>query len=229
VLTSLYEARVTRHEAQGELCADRADRLFRAHHSRLVGYVTRMCGKRAVAEDVVGEVWEIVCRNGVTVPDAEAFGWLTGVARHRLWRQYRIHSQEVPAESVGETTADLDRQRSPYVFHAELPTWLSDAVEALPPTQRSTMQMVADGIPTLAAASWLDKTSNAIRCARSAAVRRLRPQLAALMSAVSHGPMLTGGCLECGCMCGSGCGCGCGCCPYPHPLPALTAATRREG
>lgn len=160
----------------------RADRLFRMYHPRLVAYATRICGKRDIAEDVAGDVWEVVCRSGVVGGrmDEELFGWLAGIARHRLWATYRLHAREVPVETIGETRADVDQTPAPYTFHAQLPDYLAEAVASLPPAQRTVMETVADGIPTPAAASWLGKSVDAVRCNRRHAALRLRPQLAAL-------------------------------------------------
>lgn len=162
---------------------NRADRLFRMYHSRLLAYATRICGKRDVAEDVVGDVWEVVVRSGAATAvgaDEQLFGWLAGIARHRLWATYRLHAREIPVEVIGETRADVDQAPAPYVFHAQLPEYLAEAVASLPPAQRSAMETVADGIPAPAAASWLGKTADAVRCNRRHAALRLRPQLAAL-------------------------------------------------
>jgi RNA polymerase sigma-70 factor (ECF subfamily) len=69
-------------------CESQVEELFRKHASRVLAYAMRRGATRAEAEDVLAEVFVVVCRRLKDAP-SDALPWLLAVARRVLANQAR--------------------------------------------------------------------------------------------------------------------------------------------
>lgn len=77
--------------------------LFDRYHGRLLGYVHRLVGSSADAEDVVQDVWIAVVRKLPTLEQPSAFrAWLYRIAHNRAISQMRKTHREVPLDDMSE-------------------------------------------------------------------------------------------------------------------------------
>jgi RNA polymerase sigma-70 factor (ECF subfamily) len=79
------------------------DSLYRRHELRLWRYLERHLGERAVAEELMQEVWFTVAREAARYrPTAKFTTWLFTLAHHRLIDTVRARRGHVSLERLGE-------------------------------------------------------------------------------------------------------------------------------
>ncbi|MEV6683291.1 RNA polymerase sigma factor [Streptomyces erythrochromogenes] len=89
---------VTRLTAES---ADRLDRLFRLHNSRLVAFAATRARDYATAEDVVSECWvrAALSLHQLQATDEQAYGWLRAIIVRAAIDHYRLRrSSEAPTD-----------------------------------------------------------------------------------------------------------------------------------
>ena len=168
------------------------DTLYDRHNGALWRYVFRSAGDRAVTDDVVQDVWLRVMQNAANwQPRARFRTWLFTLAHHRLvdhWRAQRpqISLDADPSDADDAHSAPL-RERlaadSGFGPPRQLETRqqaqaLLAALDALPPLQRETFLLQAEG--GLSVQAIADATGVSAETAKS----RLRYARARLRSAL---------------------------------------------
>jgi RNA polymerase sigma-70 factor (ECF subfamily) len=117
--------------------ADAFAELLRPWHRRLSGYLARMCGDAAHADDLLQETLIRTWRGLRSYDDRKRFGsWLFTIAHHvtidHLRR--RARAPDEGADSYAEPTSAADPSRE--LMARELGRLLAEAVERLPERQR---------------------------------------------------------------------------------------------
>lgn len=85
--------------------------LYRAHGPQLFAFAYRLCGSRAIAEDVVQEAFvramtsRVAWCSGVERPDWRLFGFVRNVAREQRRRTHREHLVELLPEACSDDVA----------------------------------------------------------------------------------------------------------------------------
>ena len=169
--------RPSRREAM-ELRAERGsahfEKVFEAHHRRVLGYAVRRTASEQDAEDVVAETFAVAWRRLSDLPGGEAaFPWLLAVARRvaanqnrgagrrlRLWERLRAHRAPVSAASSEETPA-------------------GEALAQLSPDDQELLRLLAwDGLNQTEAGVALGISANAVAIRLHRARKRFAAALA---------------------------------------------------
>ena len=89
-----------RRYARGDASAFAA--LYRRHETRIWGYLQRNTGSRAIAEELMQEVWFAVAREaGRYQPSARFTTWLFTIARNRMIDAGRLGRRQVSLDALG--------------------------------------------------------------------------------------------------------------------------------
>jgi len=114
--------------------------LFERHHSKLFNFLTRMCGRREVGEDLVQEVFLRILKYRQSFRGEAAFTtWMYQMGRNvavdhfRKWKDNPGHD-EAPYEHT-----DGDRTPSEMLEHIETHDLLSLALSRLPAEKREVI------------------------------------------------------------------------------------------
>ena len=92
--------------------------LFEAEESPLLRYAFSLTGRRAIAEELVQDVFLLLHANWDSVENPQA--WLYRSVRNRAYNHHRDHRREVSADGVGDQEPD----------HQETPEALLQRMEA---------------------------------------------------------------------------------------------------
>ncbi len=143
------EALLARY-ARGEAAAFAA--LYRRHELRVWRYLERNVGSRAIAEELLQEVWFAVARDAPRyVPTARFTTWLFTIARNRMLDARRTHRPQVSLEVLGfEDQAVLGQLTTESGALSALVTRdqaaaLATALRQLPHEQRDAFLLQAEG------------------------------------------------------------------------------------
>jgi RNA polymerase sigma-70 factor (ECF subfamily) len=165
--------------AAGELAA--FDQLYERHELRLWRFVFRSAPTRAIAEELLQEVWFAVAREaGHYRPSARFTTWLFTIARNRVIDHARVKRAEISIdadrgeqpplrESLPDTTVRLPDAAAEASEQADA---IIGAVNQLPAEQREVFLLQADGelsLEEIAAVtgSSFETTKSRLRYARS--------------------------------------------------------------
>jgi RNA polymerase sigma-70 factor (ECF subfamily) len=122
------------------------DEVYRRYHARVYGFLVRLTGRRAVADDLAQETWLRVARHAGTIrDDVRLAPWIFAIARNLTLSQRRregVHAHAF-ADVAGETVDGLDVV-SPFdrLAAAELEDSLEAALASLAPSYREVLLLV---------------------------------------------------------------------------------------
>jgi RNA polymerase sigma factor (sigma-70 family) len=165
--------------AAGELAA--FDQLYERHELKLWRFVFRSAPTRAIAEELMQEVWFAVAREaGRYQPSARFTTWLFTIARNRLIDQMRAARPEISIDGqhddgtpLRDSLADAAAVRPEAAAEAgEQVDAIIGAVNQLPAEQREAFLLQADGelsleeIATVTGSSF-ETTKSRLRYARN--------------------------------------------------------------
>lgn len=126
--------------------------LYARHRAALFRYLLHQCGKRELADEMFQEIWMSVIRAGGSYEVTAKFStWLFRIAHNRLIDHYRASGRLAEFElSVGddelpEMPAPAADQPERLLQRAELAQRIISEVEALPPAQRESFLLAAEG------------------------------------------------------------------------------------
>ena len=158
-----------------------AFRCFHARHAgRVLGYVRRLCGDPAQAEELVQEAFIAVWQRAGSYRPALGIplGWLYTITRNKLVDHWRGRD---PALAVDAT--DLDKMIvSPIQSNADLVLSLDRALHTLSAEQRRAVQMAYFGGLTH------EETARALSVPLGTLKSRIRAGLAALRAVLERHP-----------------------------------------
>lgn len=133
-MESLLERALIERFRRGD--ADAFADLVRPWHRRLAGYLARMCGDAAHADDLLQETLIRVWRGLQAYDDRKRFGsWLFTIAHHVTIDHLRREAR-APDEIAGVPEVAAPADPSGELMARELGRLLADAVEKLPEKQR---------------------------------------------------------------------------------------------
>jgi RNA polymerase sigma factor (sigma-70 family) len=156
--------------------------LFETHRRTVLGYVLRRVDDPADAADAVAETFLIAWRRlGDVPPDAEARGWLLGVARRVLANQRRgARRRHGLAERLGR---ELEAQLATLEPPSESDLAVRRALARLSDDDREVLLLVAwEGLTPAEIAAATGSRAVTVRSRLHRARRRLRTELDALGS-----------------------------------------------
>jgi RNA polymerase sigma factor (sigma-70 family) len=128
--------------------------LYRRHETRIWRYLHRHVGNRAIADDLMQEVWFAVARDAANYkPSAKFTTWLFTLAHNRMvdsFRARRSHeSIDAPGYDGGEAAPHLTAKSDSEPYSAALAreqlVALTTALDQLPPEQREVFVLQIDG------------------------------------------------------------------------------------
>jgi len=155
--------------------------LYRRHELRVWHYLERNVGNRALAEDLLQEVWFAVAREAPGYrPTARFTTWLFTIAHHRVIDAIRARREHLSLESMGYEAAPVIQYLSSgtaagplaEAVAREQASALARALSELPPEQRDAFLLQMEGafsIEEIAAitGSSFETTKSRLRYARS--------------------------------------------------------------
>lgn len=156
---------------------DAFDAVYAAYRPRVFGFLARLCGQRALAEDLLQETFVRLASKAKKLDDdTRLAAWLFTVARnlylsHRRWMLVDFD------RLTTLRTAPARQTRTPFDLHAagELERNLEAAIAALPVKYREVILLVGvEGLSPTAAADILELKPDAVR----QRLRRARDMLA---------------------------------------------------
>jgi RNA polymerase sigma factor (sigma-70 family) len=134
--------------------ADAFARLYRRHELRTWRYLECNVGSRAMAEELMQEVWFAVARDAERYrPTARFTTWLFTIARNRLIDAVRARRPQVSLEALGlEATPVVERLTTDpaagplaAVEARDRASALREALARLPPEQRDAFLLQVEG------------------------------------------------------------------------------------
>ena len=155
--------------------------LYQRHEMSTWRYLERNVGNRAIAEELLQEVWFAVARDAARYePTARFATWLFTIARNRMIDCVRARRPQVSLESVGYESAALLGQLTaepaagplPAVLVREQAGALRQAMQELPPEQRDAFllhveaELSVEEVATLTRSSF-ETTRSRLRYARA--------------------------------------------------------------
>lgn len=178
------EALIGRY-ARGEVAA--FDELYRRHEMRVWRYLERNVGNRAIADELMQEVWFAVARDAVRYQPTSTFSsWLFGIARHRMLDAQRLRGTQLRLVTEGAqeqmATGDARAEASPLgaALEREQARILRQAIAQLPTEQRDAFLLQVEG--DLSVEEVAEITRSAFETTKSR-LRYARSRLRELMSA----------------------------------------------
>lgn len=172
---------------QGEPRA--VDAVFAREHGRILSYLTRMSGRRDLAEDLLQETFlRLVKHARRLAEDTRIQVWLLTVARNLCRSQFRSGAVERNRNSqLGELP--LPSAASPHesLEHKELSLRLDAALQTLSFEHREVLiLLVVEALPQAAVAELLGLSHDALRQRFSRARKQLAEQLDKTAASGSH-------------------------------------------
>jgi RNA polymerase sigma-70 factor, ECF subfamily len=169
--------RKPRAAAPVDAATDRFERLFRAHHVAVVGYVRRRAPAEMV-DDVVGETFLVAWRRLELVPEQE-LAWLLAVARKVLATQRRgAQRRRALTLRLGSANAEPAAGSGVPAMLDGIDHRLTAALAQLAPKEREALMLIAwDGLEPHEAAVVLGEPPSTFRVRLHRARRRLRKLL----------------------------------------------------
>lgn len=150
--TSDDKALMLRFQTTGEVGAFEA--LFRRHKDALFTFALRLCGNRAIAEDISQHTWfrilEVAKAGGFRVEDASFRTYLYRIGRNFYVDEYRRKHDSVRTEplrlDIHEKSDDFNGSEADLVDQ-DLKQALGQALSRVPFEQREVLAFWADGVP----------------------------------------------------------------------------------
>ncbi|MEU8672961.1 RNA polymerase sigma factor [Streptomyces anulatus] len=154
--------------------ADRLDRLFRLHNTRLLGFAVSRTRDHAAAEDVVSETWlrAALSLHQLRADDNRAYGWLRSIAFRAAVDRYRPRSASETPEDWSDVLTSRALPPAPAAEDDAL------AYEDLTDCQAIVFKLKAQGLSDLRIAQRIGRSETAVRKRKHAGARRLRASLA---------------------------------------------------
>jgi RNA polymerase sigma-70 factor (ECF subfamily) len=164
--------------------------LYRRHEMRVWRYLRRSVGIRAMADELMQEVWFAVARDAPRYePTARFTTWLFQIAHNRMIDSIRARRSQTSLETLGyeapavveQLTADSSAGPLAAVVARDQATALAQALEQLPPEQREAFLLQAEcdlSVEEIAAITHntFETTKSRLRYARSKLRELLREQ-----------------------------------------------------
>ena len=128
--------------------------LYRRHEMRTWRYIVRNVGNRAIADELMQEVWFAVAREAPRYQPAARFTtWLFTIAHNRMIDSIRISRPQLSLETVGyeaesvveQLTADPCASPLAAAVARDQAGALNRAVESLPAEQREAFLLQVEG------------------------------------------------------------------------------------
>lgn len=168
--------------AQGDDAA--FDQLYRGAAPRVRGFLLRLCGDRALADDLTQEVFLRIHRaRGSFAAGAAALPWILAIARNGF-RDYvrRAHLRPVSAgrgdDGGPQREASPDTRGDEAFFGREMLTVVRCALQAMPVMQREAFVLIRfEGLSVSEAAQILGATDGAVKLRAFRAYEALRAAL----------------------------------------------------
>ena len=156
--------------------------------SAVRAYVRSVTGGHRETEDVIQEVWRVVCRKiGEYDPQRPFRAWVLGIARLQLlkWRQSLARSREVLTPEVIELLAETaDECREELDLRSQ---FLRDCLAKLPASSRQLLQLkYYGGLTAMAVATELGRTPASVEMALVRLRRTLRACIEKRLTAVEE-------------------------------------------
>ena len=120
--------------------------LYRRHELRVWHYLERNVGNRALAEDLLQEVWFAVAREAPGYrPTARFTTWLFTIAHHRVIDAIRARREHLSLESMGYEASGTAAGPLAEAVAREQASALARALSELPPEQRDAFLLQMEG------------------------------------------------------------------------------------
>jgi RNA polymerase sigma-70 factor (ECF subfamily) len=143
------------------------DRVYELYRPRIFAFLLRMTGRRALAEDLLQEVFlKLATKSTTLAEDTHLKAWLFTVARnavisHMRWRAAQSRNLEALGAGMGEETAMTPHHAAEF---AETHRRLERALAALAPKYREVILLVAvEGLTPSEAAAAIGIKNDALR------------------------------------------------------------------
>jgi RNA polymerase sigma-70 factor (ECF subfamily) len=142
--------------------------LYRRHELRVWRYLERNVGSRAVAEELMQEVWFAVAREAERyLPTAPFTTWLFTIARNRMLDLLRARRPQVSLDALGQEAGDVierlraDPLTSPLAVAEarEQARALRKALARLPGEQRDALLLQLEGDLSIEEVAAITRTS----------------------------------------------------------------------
>lgn len=124
------------------------EELYDRHTPFLYSFVLRIVRRATDAEDVIQETWLQAWRNAGSFDAARGSvaGWLVTIARSRAIDRFRSLASRLNAETKAEPAAEPGRDEpGTFAEAGQLRARVGAALEALPETQRQTLELAYFG------------------------------------------------------------------------------------
>ncbi|MFD5455572.1 RNA polymerase sigma factor [Streptomyces olivaceus] len=135
--------------------AQRLDRLFRLYNDRVVSIARSLANNADDADDIAACAWLVAARwvHTLQTADDQAMGWLATITRHAVRDFYKPRrTHEVPSDWT-DTVSSFALPAAPAAEDValedpapELPQHLAALVDRLPETERTVVQLRAEGV-----------------------------------------------------------------------------------
>lgn len=115
------------------------ERLYLHHHGRLARFLARHTARRDLVDEIVNEtMWAVWLGAKDFRGDAKVATWIIGIAYRRLLKALRDRPEpvELSAAAAEESAGDAGEAE-----RRELRDWVRSGLLALPPEQRTTMEL----------------------------------------------------------------------------------------
>jgi|HubBroStandDraft_6_1064221.scaffolds.fasta_scaffold389155_1 RNA polymerase sigma factor (sigma-70 family) len=164
---------------RGEAAAFAA--LYHRHEMRVWRYLLRNVGNRAIAEELMQEVWFAVARDAARLePDSRFVAWLFAIARHRMIDLVRSRRPQLSLDVVGHQadcvvealTAQARAEPLPQAVARDEAAAIARALRQIPREQRDAFLLQLEGDLTVdevasITGSSFEATKSRLRYARS--------------------------------------------------------------
>jgi RNA polymerase sigma-70 factor (ECF subfamily) len=174
-LVALSDEVLIRHYAAGD--AKSFELLYQRHELRVWRYLERNIRNRAIADELMQEVWFSVAREAEHYRPTACFTtWLFTIARNRMVDSVRSSRAQVSLEELGPEDGAVpsqlidDPRREPHAsaVACQQSTALKRAIEVLSPEQREAFLLHIEGELTV------DEIATVTECSFETAKSRLR-------------------------------------------------------
>jgi RNA polymerase sigma factor (sigma-70 family) len=152
--------------------------LYERFAETLLAYLCQQVSHRQDAEDLLLEVFLAALQNTslTGLPAVRQLAWLRRVARNKVIDHYR-HTMLFSIQPLGQTQQIEDQSLTPerQAEEQEKWTWLSQAIEQLPPVQRELIRLrYVQELRLIQIAALMEKSEGTVRKMLSRTLRRLK-------------------------------------------------------
>jgi RNA polymerase sigma factor (sigma-70 family) len=152
--------------------------LYERFAEMMLAYLCQQVSNREVAEDLLLEVFLAALQNPALarLPDERQMAWLRRVARNKVIDHYR-HAALFTMQSLAQAQQTEDRDMTPerQAEEQEQWTWLTRAVEQLPPDQQELIRLrYVQELRLTQIAALMERSEGTVRKMLSRTLRRLK-------------------------------------------------------